>query len=80
LDGSYSQQPPPTTPQQRLLAQRMIGYWTRFAKTSDPNTPGLPHWPSYQADGPVLSLTAAPNGIEPTNFAAAHHCTFWNTR
>jgi para-nitrobenzyl esterase len=79
LDGTFSQQPPPTTPQQRLLSQRMISYWTRFAKTGNPNTPGLPHWPTYQADGPVLSLTSAPNGIRPTNFAAAHHCAFWNT-
>ena len=29
------------------LAAAMIGYWTRFAKTSDPNTEGLVEWPAY---------------------------------
>ena len=31
------------------LSDEMIGYWTRFAKTGDPNTKGVFAWPDYQA-------------------------------
>jgi para-nitrobenzyl esterase len=29
------------------LAARMSGYWTNFAKSGDPNGPGLPLWPAF---------------------------------
>lgn len=31
------------------LAQRMRSYWLNFARTGDPNGPGLPAWPKYEA-------------------------------
>jgi para-nitrobenzyl esterase len=37
------------TPSEQILSQRMTGYWTNFAKTGDPNGPGLPAWPRYNS-------------------------------
>ncbi len=32
----------------RRLASAMIGYWTQFAKTGNPNLEGLPEWPAFE--------------------------------
>ncbi|MEH0467632.1 carboxylesterase family protein [Streptomyces sp. B21-097] len=59
---------------QHRLADAMIDYWTRFARTGDPDGPSTPHWPRRT----VLSL--APDHIVPTlTTPRRHHCAFWNT-
>jgi para-nitrobenzyl esterase len=39
----------------RALAAKVSGAWLAFARTGDPNHPGLPAWPKYDAaSGPVM--------------------------
>jgi len=35
-------------PKDQEVAKRMNTYWANFAKTGDPNGPGLPTWPRYE--------------------------------
>lgn len=68
----------PLSSAQRMLAERMLGYWTLFAATGDPNAPGTgPWWPRSPA---VLSLAPGPSGaIRPVDAAARHHCGLWDS-
>jgi para-nitrobenzyl esterase len=56
-------------PEDRKLSEQMMGYWTNFAKTGDPNGPGLPEWPKYGKDDSLIHLdstiTAGPDTLRP---------------
>lgn len=72
FDGDYpgaaADQPP--AGDLKVLADKLIGYWTTFARTGKPG----PDWPGYQR-GTALSLAVDHIGM--TDVARAHQCEFW---
>jgi len=69
------------TPNQIVLSDFMLGYWTQFAKTLNPNSPGAPMWPAYSTGGFFESLIApTPETESDASFDTDHNCSsFWNT-
>ncbi len=58
------------TPADRRLADQISGYWVNFARTGDPNGPGLPTWPRFQpTDGAVMRLKNPPAAGPPPELA-----------
>ena len=69
-----------STPEQRRLSDLMIGYWTNFAHTGDPNSDALPHWSRFdraESRPVVQSLSTGADGIQPVDYAAEHHLDLW---
>jgi len=61
-------------PDQQALAASMRTDWASFAGTGNPTSRALP-WPSFGGTR-VLSLVPLQSQVT-TDFAAAHHCSFW---
>lgn len=67
--------PPPFTPTQAMLSDRMIRYWSNFMKTGKPGQ----DWKSFSHTNSLLALR--PEGDVPMTaqeMAAQHHCGFWD--
>ena len=66
----------------RKLSDEMMSYWTNFAKTGDPNGPGLPKWSVYNvADDDVMEFGDQPSMHNHVNqagldFFDAYQATF----
>jgi para-nitrobenzyl esterase len=101
LTGQGTDSLPPGSPAQwgngtledAALSEVMIGYWTNFAATDNPNhrgpgqeqpLPERPHWPSYTPDAPIVQslINTSVNGIPRAvgaerDFSVKHNCDFW---
>ncbi|MGP8227659.1 MAG: carboxylesterase/lipase family protein [Terracidiphilus sp.] len=56
-------------PEDWKLSEQMMSYWTNFARSGDPNGPGLPVWPKYDANDSLIHLdstiTSGPDTLRP---------------
>ena len=51
-------------PSDVAVSRQMVAYWTNFAKTGDPNGPGLVQWPRYDTQSDqALEISATPRII-----------------
>ncbi|URM92384.1 carboxylesterase family protein [Streptomyces sp. MRC013] len=67
------------TPAQRRLSATMTAYWAAFARSGDPNAPGLPRWRPYRpGDRPAYTQSLAPDRIGPVDYRREHRLDFWS--
>jgi para-nitrobenzyl esterase len=55
------------SPRERAFADRISSYWVNFARTGDPNGPGLPAWPRFtdSTTGEAMILDDTPGHSAP---------------
>ncbi|XP_078584317.1 cholinesterase 1-like [Branchiostoma floridae x Branchiostoma japonicum] len=64
------------TPDEDRLSRKMMGHWSNFAKTGDPNDPGSETWPAYnQTDQSYIVLDTQP--VRVAQWPRARPCAFW---
>jgi para-nitrobenzyl esterase len=68
---------PGLSPAQRNLSDAMVGYWTQFARSGDPNSVGAPAWAAYAAMSDLFQSLQLPTATTKTGFATDHKCAFW---
>ncbi|GIZ51451.1 carboxylesterase/lipase family protein [Noviherbaspirillum aridicola] len=61
---------------QEALKRQMVSYWTRFARTGDPNGTG-PAWTPYSSTADTRLSLEPGTSTTTGDFAARHHCAFW---
>jgi para-nitrobenzyl esterase len=61
------------------LSDQIVGAWTNFAATGDPNGPGVPKWPVFTTDSSTFLQQDIPNSTETeAEYRAAYQCDFWD--
>jgi para-nitrobenzyl esterase len=61
-------------PDQQVLADQMIRYWSRFIRRGNPNVSRLPRWPRFTAHSPNVFVLQPGHLTVRTDFAERNHC------
>ena len=69
---------PMMTAEQKAVSDRMQAHWTQFAKTGDPNAPGLHPWPGFEPASD-LRVSFADETLTLKNFRA-RECSYWRNQ
>ncbi|MBV8614822.1 MAG: carboxylesterase family protein [Acetobacteraceae bacterium] len=70
------------TAEERQLSDELVGAWTNFMYSGNPNGTGDQPWPRYQGpdSGQYLSENVPSlSAFDEAEFAAAHKCGFWDS-
>jgi para-nitrobenzyl esterase len=67
----------PLSPDQQELAATMRTAWANFTASGNPAS-GDASWPAFGADGTQMLSLVPPRPLVETDFAARHHCAFWD--
>ena len=69
----------PLSHKQMQLSDAMVSYWTKFAKTGNPNSFGEPVWSPYDASTHKFQSLIPPAPVVETTFDSDHFCSaFWS--
>jgi para-nitrobenzyl esterase len=68
----------PLNANQLVLSDKMVGYWTRFARAGDPNGNGEPQWPQFTRGRQATQSLLPPAPATELDFATVHQCAFWD--
>ncbi len=63
--------------EQLQLSRAWIRYWTTFAAHGNPNSPGAPDWPLFDAAAEKMQSMKPPAPFAESRFATDHKCSFW---
>lgn len=63
--------------EERALSEAIIGYWTRFAATGDPNGAGAPEWPRFERASDTHLVLGTP--ITAGAGIRTAQCDFWDS-
>lgn len=65
---------------ERRLSDQLIGFWTNFAATGNPNGRGNAPWPAMKPEAPVLLVQDVPLGtLTEAQLRRDYQCDFWDS-
>jgi para-nitrobenzyl esterase len=71
----------PLNAAETTLSNQLVGYWTRFADTGNPNGPQLQQWPRFTTGSQLILRENIPasNVVTAAQHRQEHKCDFWDT-